>query len=55
VYSPRTHIDRRWRDYFNPTELVDAGGQLNPDIQDDALDSRFRNKETVVKMAAGQR
>jgi hypothetical protein len=55
VYTPRTHIDRKWRHYFEPTVIVDEGGQLNPVIQDDVLDTRFRNRETVIKMAVAQR
>ena len=55
VYTPLRNIDRRWRDYFKPTVIVDEGGQLNPLLQDDALDTRFQNKETVARMAAARR
>jgi len=52
VYTPRMHVDRRWRSYFEPTVIVDAGGQLNPALQDDALDTRFRSREVPVKKMA---
>lgn len=55
VYTPMMHVDKRWRDYFEPTVIIDSGGQLNPALQDDALDTRFRNRQTVVKMAVGNR
>ena len=54
VYTPCLPVKTRYLDYFLPTIVVDAGGELNPKLQDDALDTRFRNRETVVKMAAVQ-
>ena len=53
VYTPRMFVESRYLDHFKPTVLVDAGGQLNPALQDDALDTRFQNRETVIKAAAG--
>jgi radical SAM superfamily enzyme YgiQ (UPF0313 family) len=54
VYTPCLPVKTRYLDHFLPTVLVDAGGELNPKLQDDALDTRFRNRETVVKMAVSQ-
>jgi hypothetical protein len=42
VYTPRLAVDSRYARHFDPTVLVDANGELNPLIQDDALDTRFR-------------
>ncbi|MGB5346760.1 MAG: radical SAM protein [Woeseia sp.] len=52
VYTPRHDVHRRWRDYFKPTVLVNAAGELNPLLQDDALDTRFRSKPTVAAAVA---
>jgi hypothetical protein len=54
VYTPNMRVDPKWLKNFEPTVIVDEGGQLNPLLQDDALDTRFRNRETVVKMAVGR-
>ena len=40
VYTPRRPIDSKFRHYFEPTVLIDAGGELNPAVQDDALGER---------------
>ncbi|CAM9463082.1 unnamed protein product, partial [Discosporangium mesarthrocarpum] len=50
VYSPRLRVDSRWAHHFEPTVLVDASGELNPKLAEDALDTRFRNTERVVKV-----
>ena len=55
IYRPRMHVDRRYRDYFDATVIVDAGGELNPMLQDDALDRRFQHRETIARVAAGRR
>ena len=54
VYTPCLPVNTRYLDHFLPTVLVDAAGEINPKLQDDALDTRFRNRETVVKMAVSQ-
>lgn len=54
VYTPTLPVRTRYLDHFLPTVLVDAGGELNPKLQDDALDTRFRNRETVVRMATAR-
>jgi len=50
VYTPRLRVDSRWAHHFEPTVLVGASGELNPKIAEDALDTRFRNPERVLKV-----
>lgn len=52
VYTPRLPVHRRYRDHFRPTVIVDEGGQLNPLVQDDALDDRFRTREAPVRIVS---
>ncbi|MGB0621520.1 MAG: B12-binding domain-containing radical SAM protein [Myxococcota bacterium] len=49
VYSPRLPVAARYRSYFEPTALIDANGELNPKLAEDALDTRFENPERVGK------
>ena len=37
VYTPRLQVHRKYRSYFQPTVIVDAGGELNPQLADDAI------------------
>jgi len=37
VYTPRLSVHRKYRSYFDPTVIVDAGGELNPRLHDDAM------------------
>ena len=50
VYTPRLRVDSRWAHHFEPTVLVGDSGELNPKIAEDALDTRFRNPERIVKV-----
>jgi len=52
VYTPRLPVAPRYANYFEPTVLVDTGGALNPLIQDDALDTRFRGPSGDVNEPA---
>ena len=52
VYTPRLRVDSRWAHHFEPTVLVEPTGELNPKVAEDALDTRFRNPERVVKVGA---
>lgn len=52
VYTPRRPVERRYRSYFEPTALVDAHGELNAKLADDALDVRFKNPERIAKAEA---
>lgn len=47
VYRPKRHVDERWRGYFEPTVVVDHGGELNPLVADDALGTRFQKRERI--------
>ena len=51
VYTPTLPVHQRYRHYFEPTVIVDEGGEINPMLQDDALDTRFRKIENVVQVA----
>ncbi len=53
VYTPRLRVDARWERLFEPTVLVDAHGELNPKLADDALDTRFQNAERVARALPG--
>ena len=53
VYTPRLRVDSRWERLFEPTVLVDANGELNPKLADDALDTRFQNAERVARALPG--
>lgn len=37
VYAPRLPVAERYRHYFNPTNLVDWGGEINPAVAEDVL------------------
>lgn len=50
VYAPRLRVDSRWAHHFEPTVLVGDSGELNPKIAEDALDTRFRNPERILKV-----
>ena len=54
VYTPRLRVDERYRHYFEPTVIVNAGGELNPRVADDALDTRFRARARVAPETATQ-
>jgi hypothetical protein len=45
VYTPRLPVDEKYRSWFEPTRILDAAGQLNPDIAEDALATRYRRSQ----------
>jgi radical SAM superfamily enzyme YgiQ (UPF0313 family) len=42
VYTPRLPVAAAYRDYFQPTVIIDAAGELNPAIEADALATRYK-------------
>lgn len=40
VYSPCLPVAEKYREYFKPTVLTDHGGEINPLVQDDVLNSK---------------
>ena len=49
VYTPRLPVASRYESWFEPTWLTDAAGELNPQLVDDAMATRYRRR-----MAANQ-
>jgi hopanoid C-2 methylase len=48
VYTPCLPVATRYRAYFRPTNLVDAGGELNPAVAEDVLPARPRRAPAEV-------
>ena len=52
VYTPRLPVADEYRQYFEPTVILDAKGEVNPLLRDDLLDTRFkRNKTNPLEVA----
>jgi hypothetical protein len=45
VYTPRLPVAERYRDWFEPTRITLANGELNPALEEDALATRFRRNQ----------
>ena len=52
VYTPRLPVAAAYRSWFEPTFVTDAGGQLNPALEDDALAMRYKRPGERMKLAA---
>ena len=42
VYTPRLPVAARYRHYFEPTNVIDRGGELNPQLEEDLMAERGR-------------
>jgi hypothetical protein len=42
VYTPRLPVAERYRHYFEPTNIVNAAGELNDAVAEDVMANRFR-------------
>lgn len=51
VYTPCLPVDSKYAHYFEPTVLVDEGGEINPLIQDDALGTKKAAAEPAQPVA----
>ncbi|MEJ2534065.1 MAG: hypothetical protein P8008_00945 [Gammaproteobacteria bacterium] len=52
VYTPRLPVDERYRSWFEPTWITDHEGALNPELEADALATRF--KSSTQRTASGE-
>ena len=52
VYTPRLPVHERYRSWFEPTWITDHEGALNPELEADALATRF--KRSTQKTASGE-
>jgi hypothetical protein len=52
VYTPRLPVAARYESWFQPTRIIEADGQLNPLLAEDALATRYR-QQSAVQLAAG--
>jgi len=53
VYTPQMYVHSKYRDYFEPTRITDHAGELNPQLEADALDTGFK-REAPLKMVASR-
>ncbi len=42
VYKPRLPVAERYRHYFEPTNIINAAGELNDAVAEDVMANRFR-------------
>ena len=47
VYVPRMRVASAFEDYFRPTAITDAAGELNPALADDLLATRYARRAPV--------
>jgi hypothetical protein len=47
IYTPCLPIESKYEHYFNPTVLIDEGGQINSRLQDDALGGSKKSAATT--------
>lgn len=47
VYAPRMRVASAFADYFRPTTITDAAGELNPALADDLLATRYAHRTSV--------
>ena len=51
AYTPRLPVHSRYESWFTPTQITDAGGELNPLLEADALATRYkRNAAQPLKV-----
>lgn len=47
VYTPCLPVAEKYRSWFEPTRILDAKGELNPQLAEDALATRYRRNSTA--------
>jgi len=55
VYTPRLPVADQYRHYFEPTVILDAAGEINPELREDLLDTRFkRNQDIPIELVSSK-
>ncbi|HKX55959.1 MAG TPA: hypothetical protein VJN01_07655, partial [Xanthomonadales bacterium] len=50
IYTPRLPVASQYENYFKPTQITLANGELNPMLAEDALATRFRRSAEPVDL-----
>ena len=48
VYTPCLPVDPRYAGHFAPTGITNAAGDLNDDVMDDLLDTRYQPVRVAI-------
>jgi len=49
VYTPRLPVHSRYETWFQPTRIIEANGELNPLLAEDALATRYKKNQSATR------